>query len=239
MGRHLCLLLLIIPVFSQSAPINTCFDANHSWSQVKPVINQSGKGRKWVQENWEPSIRCLFEKRIGKIGDGGKHICDPDCLLKSYPNCTVFSIGSNNDFSFEIAIKPYCDHIHTFDHTVNHPTPPNGVIFHKWGVGKYPHKNFKNLLRLTNVKFVHILKVDIEGFEYDFFTRPQIEFMKSTVQQIILEMHINVQPIKKTIQLVNELTDAGFYPFSKEPNIQFSNGECFEISLININKNFR
>ena len=223
--------------FSHSSPINTCFDSQHSWSQKKPVIGQTGTGTEWVQKNWEPSIRCLFEERIGMIGDGGKHVCDPSCLLNK-PDCVVFSIGSNNDFSFEEAIMPFCPIIHTFDHTVAKPTPPPGVIFHSVGVGRRPYLNFHDLLVLANVSIVKILKIDIEGSEFDFFTSKAVTLMKNHVQQILVEVHIGNQAITSVNNFVSLLTNAGFYPFSKEPNIFGSHGDCFEMSLININRNF-
>lgn len=68
--------------------------------------------------SWEPSMRCINDKRLGLFGegrgrrvvppqpiadacsvlappgDGGKWLCDPDCTLQ--PPCVIFSIGSEN-----------------------------------------------------------------------------------------------------------------------------------------------
>ena len=33
--------------------------------------------------------------------------------------------------------------------------------------------------------------------------------------------------------LARAFTDAGFFVFSKEPNIQYSSGDCVEFSLLN------
>jgi hypothetical protein len=69
----------------------------------------------FYQNHYEPEFVCLHERRIGKLGDGGKWICDPHRITKQ-DNCLVYSIGSNNDFSFEQAILdhigPHCE-IHT------------------------------------------------------------------------------------------------------------------------------
>jgi Methyltransferase domain len=78
--------------------------------------NGGGTGNAWMQRNWEPHLRCVGELRLGQAGDGGKHVCDPDCLLERNA-CLVYSIGSNNDFGFEISVLPYGCKIHVFDHT--------------------------------------------------------------------------------------------------------------------------
>ena len=61
---------------------------------------------KWYQNNWEPAFTCLHERRIGRWGDGGKWVCDPHriTLKKAADPCLVYSVGSNNDFSFEEAV---------------------------------------------------------------------------------------------------------------------------------------
>jgi hypothetical protein len=78
--------------------------------------NGGGSGTAWMQRNWEPHMRCIGEERLGPAGDGGKHVCDPECLLER-KDCLVYSFGSNNDFGFESAILPFGCEIHVFDHT--------------------------------------------------------------------------------------------------------------------------
>src|SRR5690242_15023414 len=36
----------------------------------------SDSRRLFFQNNWEPTIQCKFERRLGNPGDGGKWICD-------------------------------------------------------------------------------------------------------------------------------------------------------------------
>ena len=78
--------------------------------------NGGGAGNAWMQRNWEPHLRCVGEVRMGPAGDGGKHVCDPECLLER-GDCVVYSFGSNNDFGFENSLLPYKCQIHVFDHT--------------------------------------------------------------------------------------------------------------------------
>ena len=71
----------------------------------------------WYQAHYEPDFVCSGERRIGKLGDGGKWVGDPRRITKQ-DTCLLYSVGSNGDFSFEEAVKaaigPHCE-IHTFD----------------------------------------------------------------------------------------------------------------------------
>jgi hypothetical protein len=58
----------------------------------------------WDQNNYEPKFKCRHERHIGKLVDGGKWVCDPHRLAKA-SECLVYSVGSQNDFFFEQAVK--------------------------------------------------------------------------------------------------------------------------------------
>ena len=82
-------------------------------------LNRVSNNRSFFfQNNWEPTIQCEFERRIGHTGEGGKWICD----IHRYQEMTntiimIYSFGSNGDFSFERAVKSELPNaeIHTFD----------------------------------------------------------------------------------------------------------------------------
>jgi hypothetical protein len=71
---------------------------------------------------------------------GPKFICGVDVIAqKSHRSegCLVYSIGSNNDISFEMGIKNFmgCE-THTFDPTLNDPfVGDEYATFHPWGLG--------------------------------------------------------------------------------------------------------
>lgn len=151
----------------------------------------------------EPSFSCRFEKRIGPVGEGGKWLCDPYRLKEfaSTSNCLIYSIGSNNQFGFEAAVHeefPDCE-IHTFDHSVKEPKPPPFVNYHPWGVGgsSNPNSNLYTLNELQKMlghtsegkKKIEILKMDVEGFEYEALTELlEVEGIRN-VRQMLLELH--------------------------------------------------
>ena len=96
-----CVTLLV----NAQLPKYPCFHHTRSarFHVVPNDFRNGGKdARTWFQNNWYPAVRCLDDKRLGAVGDGGKWVCDPDCLLKR-SNCLVFSVGSKNQFDFEEA----------------------------------------------------------------------------------------------------------------------------------------
>ena len=82
----------------------------------------------------DPSL-FICGTRIGATGDGGKWVCDTESLVR---NCLVYSIGSERDTSYEVAISSIlgCE-IHTFDHTIAGWVPPAipKFTFHPYGFG--------------------------------------------------------------------------------------------------------
>jgi len=103
----------------------------------------------FYQNNYEPDFVCQHERRIGKLGDGGKWICDPH-RISDQEECLVYSVGSNNDFSFEQAVLDKIGHhceIHTFDFgnyqesagklgfRVHNGQQLPAVNYHKFGLG--------------------------------------------------------------------------------------------------------
>jgi len=197
--------------------------------------NPHDAGRKFFQENWEPDIRCIDDRRLGVHGDGGKWVCNPACELK--PGCVVFSVGSNNDFSFEEAMHPYGCSIYTFDHTVASPNPPPYVTFYKYGIGLADGGVFRTVQGAADeagVTKIDVLKIDCEGCELDVFSdKHLLEWMKANVRQLLVEVHYNTR--EPVVRIAQGLFDAGFRTFSKEPNIQWSDGSCVEFSMLNIN----
>lgn len=192
-------------------------------------------GREWFQRNLEPSVRCPLDVRIGAVGDGGKWTCDPDILL-SKGNCTVMSVGSSNEYSFEAGLEPYNCDVHTYDPTiVPDASKPEYVKFHSLGLGTDPGTSLTDLIRTTSSHNIDILKVDCESCEWAVLMDDDaISAMRSHVTQFLIEFHWRDVQTMETVG--DRLLDAGFRVFSKEPNIQFSDGSCIEYSFINMHR---
>jgi hypothetical protein len=127
---------------------------------------------------FSPIIHCPSEgkvpQRFGGRGDGGKLIC-ADMLLAA-PGCTVYSLGSNNDYTFERSIldSTSCQVI-TFDCTVDGSRIDTRHTFVKKCIGSQkradadPDKwtTLESAVLALGHKAIDLLKIDIEGAEYD------------------------------------------------------------------------
>lgn len=84
-----------------------------NWKRDHYLWNEYRGNRTW--EPFEPVASCWDEVRVGQIGDGGKWVCG---LSQLKSPCLIYSLGSNGDPSFELAINTAtsgeCE-IYTFD----------------------------------------------------------------------------------------------------------------------------
>lgn len=155
----------------------------HVDSEGKPRgDNRNRQPGYFYQSHYEPDFVCQYERRIGKLGDGGKWICDPHRIAHQ-KDCLVYSVGSNNDFSFEEAvlrdIGPHCE-IHTFDFgnyaagaekvgtRLHDGVNKTAVVYHQVGVGLDDPPKFKSLKTIVEElghvnRTIDIFKIDCEG----------------------------------------------------------------------------
>jgi hypothetical protein len=192
---------------------------------------QSQVGKTFFQYNWEPTLSCAFEQRIGMVGDGGKWVCDAYRIAEA-EMCNVVSIGSNNDWSFEQAVHK----IFTFDHTINPRNVPAYVTFHKIGLGPSDNGTLLTVgsalrkIGLEN-KTVDIFKIDCEGCEKNIF----LEFLKPDLRQILIELHSANWPVNSFFEVMNS---AGYVIFHKEPNTYGCGGNCIEYGFLKLKPEF-
>lgn len=195
--------------------------------------------RIYFSANWEPNFHCSYAHRLGKMGDGGKWVCDV-FRLNDRPDCLVYSVGSYGEFSFEIDLKqllPHCE-IHTFDYNL-YKCPPGVCIFHqiKFGDGSAGSKTWPMILKELNHtnRLIDILKMDIENAEYRFF--PQIFNVSQSLKprQILVELHPNEVHIKNW--LFEQIRDNAYVIFNKEPNLE-AGVDVAEYAFLRLNPKF-
>ncbi|KAL7535277.1 hypothetical protein ACHAWF_005109 [Thalassiosira exigua] len=177
-------------------------------------------GQKKWWDPFEPEATCLTEERFGSrsagrygaFGDGPKFVCGVDHIAqkankKEGKGCLVYSVGSNNDVSFERAVHefmPGCE-THTFDPTLRSKfVGDQYATFHDWGPGKdgdirtmknktWAAKGLETIMReLGHIgRTIDILKIDCDGCEYTalppFFDL--IASGKVQISQLQVEMH--------------------------------------------------
>lgn len=203
----------------------------------------------WYQNNWEPNFTCLDERRIGRWGDGGKWVCDPRRIVakaEAGHGCLVYSVGSNNDFSFEESIlrdiSPACE-IHTFDPTIgDRPAKPladEQITFHPWGLSNKNDGKYKTLQTIMQDldhgnREIDILKIDCEGCEWSSYESWLDKGIR--IRQILIELHQGTEgatPLP-AMKFMESLSQRGFVIFHKEPNIQWAGGACIEYAFVRL-----
>ena len=204
----------------------------HEQQMKRQVITNDRIGKHFFQRNWEPSYSCVVQVRMGPQGDGGKWICDPHRFLAG-PDCTVYSVGSNGDFGFEQAVytfNPACA-IHTFDPMKPPPDKPDFVHFHSWGIGPQNAGStftIETVMRHLGHKNISVFKIDCEGCEI----LSLLHFPRGSIKQIAVEVHYKDGRAYRIHRFFQSLMSAGFAIFSKEPNIEYSDGNAVEYSLV-------
>lgn len=165
-----------------------------------------------------PPLQCAkpLERFGGRLegfmagsGDGGKWLCGAREVLGGGNNCTIFSLGSNGDFSFEeLMVEVTSCHVHSFDCTVDSPAEVGSsgrVHFHQVCIDSKDSedgrmKTLGTLTRELGLASVQLLKMDIEGFELkvlDGFLRSfkaDPAFSATLPGQISLELHHTDMP---------------------------------------------
>ncbi|KAL7462199.1 hypothetical protein ACHAXS_002589 [Conticribra weissflogii] len=116
--------------------------------------------------------------------------------------CSIFSIGSNDEWGFEnevIKKLPHCV-THTFDCTLKDNTPrkkplSDNVQFHPYCIGsgnaQPPYMNYEQLFNETgSASPPKLLKMDVEGFEFDTILNSVLAASnKIYPEQIMMEVH--------------------------------------------------
>lgn len=207
--------------------------------------------------NFEPEFTCPHEFRLGKLGDGGKWVCDPHRITQTNENgkCLVYSIGSNGNFMFETAVFEHvskdCE-IHTFDlksygRKKNFAEEANkvGVTFHHWGLGspsrKFPNaRPFKEII--VDLKHeqgtIDLMKIDCEKCEYYQYQQwfKDWKELGMTVRQVLIELHNSDLP--GIVDIFNEFQKEGYVMFHKEANYD-NGGNAIEAAFLLLSPEFQ
>uniref|UniRef100_A0AC34FRP8 Methyltransferase domain-containing protein n=1 Tax=Panagrolaimus sp. ES5 TaxID=591445 RepID=A0AC34FRP8_9BILA len=171
-----------------------------------------------------PEVFCRDLVRIGFIGDGGKWICNPSSV-QSLPECVVYSLGIHNEPTFEESFQNLTnlkcmlrslDKDEQNETTMNRISVVDGTFMKATIAGKrnesMNHYTLKDVMETFNDKRVDILKIDIEGAEFDI----QEELISVPMCQLLIEIHGN--SARHTLQLLHKLSKNGFFLFSYEIN---------------------
>lgn len=197
-----------------------------------------------------PPLECAQPlKRYGErttgilagTGDGGKWLCGVEEVLNA-GSCSIFSLGSNGDFSFEeLMTQVTACHVYTFDCTTVSPAEVGSsgrIHFQQVCIDSADSadgrmKMLSTVTRELGLGSIQLLKMDIEGFEHrvlDAFLRNyrvDRTFSATLPGQISLEVHHTDLPwLPQGVQIPMEtlgsafmaLAEMGYSLVSREDN---------------------
>ncbi|KAF5336145.1 hypothetical protein D9611_006196 [Ephemerocybe angulata] len=195
-----------------------------------------------VWDFFPAAFNCPHElERLGALGDGGKWVCGLS-RVRNKPDCVVYSFGINNESSFESEILQGTKHceIWGYDFSVKSfgPEIPANMAqrthFSAYGLGgedkNGPHDNppmftLKSLMKHNDHKHIDILKIDIEGWEFDTLTtliKPYVDSGEPLpFGQLQLEVHLWNKSFPQFLEWWEMLEAAGLRPFWTEPNLVY------------------
>ncbi|MDP2354557.1 MAG: FkbM family methyltransferase [Beijerinckiaceae bacterium] len=127
--------------------------------------------------------------RIGRQNDGGYVLIDEERRTRV---CYSFGIGLDASWDYEMAIRGAI--VYQYDHNLAKPPQQHPSFrFYSIGVGPVSHGNIKTIQDLIAenghaTEDQMILKMDIEGAEWDILDQVSLPLLKQFVQ-IIVELH--------------------------------------------------
>jgi hypothetical protein len=147
--------------------------------------------------------------RYGNKSDGG-YIVNTKYLKLSN---VLYTYGVGGEVSFEIDLLKYNPNykIHLYDPTISQfPEIHGNVIRHEEGLASSKQDKYDNFLNHLSINQdtdkKALLKIDIEGGEFDFFKNTDINSLSNVVQMIV-EFHIDRAPVDDFIECLNKINE--------------------------------
>lgn len=183
----------------------------------------------------------------------------------------MYSFGSNGEVSFEQHLlsltKNNCE-VHVFDHSLTTEqarkvTAIRGVILHEYGIGKediavhspfqygdhlvneYQLKSLPSIMAELQHSWIDILKMDIEGAEYDVLPALVTHYsalnQRIPVTQAQIEYHhwSNRPLVAQVVDTLKTMEAGGFRTFSTEYNINGDAWNFIEYSYLHVENSGR
>jgi hypothetical protein len=156
------------------------------------------------------TLKSESYKHLGEEADGGYFLAFP-----IEQNSEVVSIGLGDNISFDFSVSTFVSRVHMFDHTIERPSsvPKNGIYYDR-GLGpKSCDKllSLADIFRFTDPKNRIVLKVDIEGAEWEVLDSVDMDLFR-VVDQFVVEFHgileifRNPSQLRRAIRVLNNLS---------------------------------
>jgi len=149
------------------------------------------------------------KKRIGPNEDGG-YVCS-EFVLEHCSSLITYGVGDDYRFEREFS-EVYKKPVYLFDHTIDlkEEIEKDGLRFIPEGLGTDDNcKCFFEHAKKFNFRENLLLKIDIEGAEWDFFKTVDVEKIFDIAIGIIVEIHwIDcLKNRKQLVEIFNRLSD--------------------------------
>ncbi|KAI9669526.1 MAG: hypothetical protein M1817_004645 [Caeruleum heppii] len=186
--------------------------AQHATPDKIPFFPMDFNTAPYVVWDFFPSTwSCPWDiQRIGRLGDGGKWVCGMSRYEEREDNATIiYSFGVNDESTFEAEMLQRTNaEVFAYDYSVDDfgpqlaPAYRSRAHFQKVGLSgedninrNPPFHTIKTLMDQNNHTYMDMLKIDIEGAEYDVLTRLMDDFEGSTlpIGQIMIEIHLQAE----------------------------------------------
>jgi len=193
---------------------------------------------------FQPAFQCPHDvQRVGIFKDGGKWVCGLRLLelqkKQSNKKCVIYSIGVAQESTFEDELLKRTDcEIWAFDGSINEVTGDvknnPRLHFNKIFVGNEDKldedqnvwKTLKTIMKENGHDWIDILKIDIEGYEFEVLDHFMAEDKVLPFGQLQLEIHLdrNTQlggriPFKDYLEWWQRLEKHQLRPFWSELNL--------------------
>jgi hypothetical protein len=174
---------------------------------MKPLLNENRRvdvTEPFDEQRWRasegPKTSCLSITKLS----GSRRKYEDKWICGDVHNCTVISIGSNDQWGLETALKEYGCVTHTFDCTLknneakNRPLNSPNMHFYPYCISSSRYVDtamnrsyvtYRDMIEMTEMKTPPtLLKMDIEGFEFEVLAK-MIQDDYLLPMQIQVEQH--------------------------------------------------
>lgn len=184
----------------QSKWIYDNFNSEHITNNFLKIIQNKN-----IIELLRPYDVFSPKKRLGPKSDGGYVISEIALQSCEY----LFTYGVENDIRYEEDfVKQFKKPCFLFDHTINKEAWKTTLMTYKpEGLGYEAHcKDFLEHYKEFNIDGDVLLKIDIEGNEWDYFDKTDINEISKVTTGIIIEIHLTGHhSINRFVRLLNTL----------------------------------
>ncbi|KAI5989787.1 methyltransferase domain-containing protein [Pisolithus orientalis] len=206
-----------------------------------------------------PAFDCPHEmERIGALGDGGKWTCGLSRLERK-PDCIIYTFGMYYETSFEAEMLERTQHCQVWGYDYRSNSFGSSKLnnyrahFFPYGLAHVdahsPHDEqklytLKTLMEMNKHTHIDILKVDVEGWEFEVLAQILQPYITSgeplPFGQLLIEIHTWEKKFEEFLSWWEALEAAGLRPFMTEVNLVYQNynrgksTDLAEYSFINV-----